>query len=82
MPGMIAMRSFHDRMVALVCALGFVLAATAMAHAGPYEDALVGFTEGSLSDTGDAIDKVVASGNRRAADVQRRAEESLHQDQR
>ena len=63
------MRSFHDRMVALVCALGFVLAATAIAHAGPYEDALVGFTEGSLSDTGDAIDKVVASGNPMAAQV-------------
>ena len=57
------MRSFHDRMVALVCALGFVLAAAAMAHAGPYEDALAGFTEGSLSDTGDAINEVVASGN-------------------
>jgi urea transport system permease protein len=66
---MIAMRSFHDRMVALVCALGFVLAATAMAHGGPYEDALVGFTEGSLSDTGDAIDNVVASGNPMAAEV-------------
>ena len=63
------MRSFHDRMVALVCALGLVLAAAAMAHAGPYEDALVGFTEGSLSDTGDAIDKVVASGNPMAAQV-------------
>jgi urea transport system permease protein len=66
---MIAMRSFHDRMVALVCALGFILAAAAMAHAGPYEDALGGFTEGSLSDTGDAIDKVVASGNPMAAEV-------------
>ena len=63
------MRSFHDRMAALVCALGFVLVAATMAHAGPYEDALVGFTEGSLSDTGDAIDKVVASGNPMAAQV-------------
>jgi urea transport system permease protein len=50
-------------MVALVCALGFVLAAAGAVHAGPYEDALVGFTEGSLSDTGKAIGKVVASGN-------------------
>jgi urea transport system permease protein len=63
------MRSFHDRMLAFVCALGFVIAATAMAHAGPYEDALAGFTEGSLSDTGEAIDKVVASGNPLAAQV-------------
>ncbi len=63
------MRSLHGRMVALVCALGFVLAAVAMAHAGPYEDALAGFTEGSLSDTGDAINKVVASGNPLAAQV-------------
>ena len=63
------MRNFRDRMVALVCALGFVIASAAMAQAGPYEDALAGFTEGSLSDTGDAIDKIVASGNplRRAA---------------
>jgi urea transport system permease protein len=69
MPGMIAMRSFHDRMVALVCALGIVFAVTATAHAGPYEDALVGFTEGSLSDTGEAINKVVASGSPLAAQV-------------
>ncbi len=57
------MRIFYDRMVALVCALGFVLAAAGAVHAGPYEDALVGFTEGSLSDTGEAIGKVVASGS-------------------
>jgi urea transport system permease protein len=63
------MRSFHSRMVALVYALGFVLAAATMAHAGPYEDALAGFTEGSLSDTGDAINRVVASGNPLAAKV-------------
>ena len=37
--------------------------AGAGAHAGPYEDALAGFTQGSLSDTGEAIDKVIASGN-------------------
>jgi urea transport system permease protein len=60
---MIGMRSLHDRIVALVCALGIVLAGAVTAHAGPYEDALPGFTEGSLSDTGDAIEKVFASGN-------------------
>ena len=70
------MRSFHDRMVALVCALGFVLAAAAMAHAGPYEDALAGFTEGSLSDTGDAINKVAASGNPLAAQLLQAAEDA------
>ncbi len=63
------MRNFHGRMVALVCALGFVIASAAMAHDGPYEDALAGFTEGSLSDTGDAINKVVASGDPRAANL-------------
>ena len=46
-----------------------VLCATASAQAGPYEDALPGFTEGSLSDTGEAIEKVVASGNPLAASL-------------
>jgi urea transport system permease protein len=71
-----AMRSLHDRVLAFVCALGFVVAATAMAHAGPYEDALVGFTEGSLSDTGDAIDKVAASGNPLAAPLLQAAKDA------
>ena len=57
------MRCFYDRILALVFALGLVIAGAMAAHAGPYEDALVGFTEGSLHDTGEAIDKVVASGN-------------------
>jgi urea transport system permease protein len=62
------MRKLYDRIGAFVLALAMLLAASA-AHAGPYEDALVGFTQGSLSDTGDAIDAVVASGNPRAAEV-------------
>jgi urea transport system permease protein len=57
------MRCFRDRMVAFVFAIGLILAGAMAAHAGPYEDALAGFTEGSLHDTGEAIDKVVASGN-------------------
>jgi urea transport system permease protein len=61
------MRKFYDRIVALVCALGFVLIFAGLAHAGPYEDALPGFTEGSLSDTADAIGKVAASGSPLAA---------------
>ena len=56
------MRSFCDRTLALVCAVIFVLAAGAV-RAGPYEDALAGFTEGSLSDTAEAIGKVVESGS-------------------
>jgi len=70
------MRSFHDRMLALLCALGLLLAAAATAHAGAYEDALSGFTEGSLSDTGEAIDKVVASGSPMAAQVLSAAEDA------
>jgi urea transport system permease protein len=61
------MRICYDRIVALVFALGLLLSAAASAQAGPYEDALPGFTEGSLSDTGEAIEKVVASGNPLAA---------------
>jgi urea transport system permease protein len=60
------MRKLYDRFGAIVFALAVLLAAVA-AHAGPYEDALVGFTQGSLSDTGDAIDAVVASGSPQAA---------------
>ena len=48
-------------------AVASVVAPPRLAHAGPYEDALAGFTEGSLSDTGDAIDAVAASGNPLAA---------------
>jgi urea transport system permease protein len=48
-------------LLAFAVALGSLLTGTA--YAGPYEDALVGFTQGSLSDTGQAIQKVVASGN-------------------
>src|ERR1700690_3492607 len=61
------MRNFCDRIGALVCALSFVLAFAGLAHAGPYEDALAGFTEGSLSDTAEAIAKVAESGSPLAA---------------
>jgi len=63
------MRRFYDRVLALVCALGLLLAATANASAGAYEDALVGFTEGSMSDTGQAINRVAESGNPLAASL-------------
>ena len=61
------MRSFCDRMLALVLLLGLMCAAAASVQAGPYEDALPGFTEGSLSDTAEATDKVAASGSPLAA---------------
>jgi urea transport system permease protein len=61
------MRKLYDRLGAFVFALAMLLVAGTAAHAGPYEDALVGFTQGSLSDTGDAINAVVASGNPLAA---------------
>ena len=63
------MRGVYRRLLAFVCAFGVLLAAAGLAHAGPYEDALAKFTEGSLSDTGDGINGVVASGNPLAADV-------------
>ena len=63
------MRNVCDRLIAFVLALGLLAGALSAAHAGPYEDALAGFTEGSLSDTGDAISGVVASGNPLAAQV-------------
>jgi urea transport system permease protein len=59
------MRKLYDRFGAFVFAL-LMLLAPVVAHAGPYEDALVGFTQGTISDTGDAIDAVVASGNPQA----------------
>jgi len=63
------MRSCCDRIVAFVFVLAVLVAGAVNAHAGAFEDALVGFTEGSLSDTGDAINKVAESGSDRAAPV-------------
>jgi urea transport system permease protein len=57
------MRSFYDRTLALVFSVALLLVAVTSVQAGSYEDALLGFTEGSLSDTGNAINGVVASGN-------------------
>jgi urea transport system permease protein len=62
------MSKLCDRFGAFVCAL-VILLVVVPAHAGPYEDALAGFAQGSLSDTGDAIDAVVASGNPQAASL-------------
>ncbi len=63
------MCNFTDRVRAFVFAVGLLIAAVAPVQAGPYEDALVGFTEGSLSDTAEAINALAASGNPLAATV-------------
>ena len=56
------------RLSIFVCFL-LALVVGGAAKAGPYEDALKGFTEGSISDTGDAIAGVVASGDPLAKSV-------------
>jgi urea transport system permease protein len=63
------MRFIREPLIAALCFLGLVLVGPAPAHAGPYEDALTGFTGDSYSDTGAAIDAVAASGHARAATV-------------
>jgi urea transport system permease protein len=65
LPGRNAMHSFYDRIVALVFVVGFLFAGATAAHAGAYEDALVGFTTDSFGDTADAIDALAASGDPR-----------------
>ena len=57
------MRASYDRIIALVIALGLLVAGAGFAHAGPYEDALAGFTTDDFSDTADAVNAVVASGS-------------------
>jgi urea transport system permease protein len=71
--GIIGMRVFSDRFIALVPALllslGVLAAAMTAARAGPYEDALLLFTADSFADTTEGINGVVASGNPLAATV-------------
>jgi urea transport system permease protein len=69
MPGLIGMRSFCDRFIALVLALGMLAAAMTGAQAGPYEDALSRFTADSFDETIEGINGVAASGNALAAPV-------------
>jgi urea transport system permease protein len=57
------MRFYRDRAIACLLACLLVLAGAMAAHAASYAEAVKGFAEGSLSDTGDAIEAVVASGN-------------------
>ena len=63
------MRSVYDHIVALFVAVGLMAAVVTSAHAGAYEDALVGFTADSFGDTVDSIEALTASGDPRAAAV-------------
>jgi urea transport system permease protein len=63
------MSHLYGRLVAFVFAVGFLVAVTAPAFAGPYEDALTGFTTDSFGDTDTAISGIAASGNPTAATV-------------
>ena len=60
------MRNFCDRVRTLVLVVGFLTISMALTHAGPYEDALVGFTSDSFSDTADTIEAITATGDPRA----------------
>ena len=59
------MHRFHERIVALVFAVGLLFVAATVANAGAYEDALIGFTTDSFGDTADAIDALTSSGDPR-----------------
>jgi urea transport system permease protein len=61
------MHILYDRIIALVLVLVLLAAGAGLAYAGPYEDALAGFTTDDFSDTADAINAVVASGSPLAA---------------
>src|SRR5664279_4285696 len=63
---MVEMRRFCFCYLILALIAG-VLAFTPAAHAGPYEEALPGFTTDDFSDTADSINAVVASANPLAA---------------
>jgi len=59
----------YERIIALVFALGLLLAGALGANAQSYETALAGFTKDSFNDTDSAITAVAASGNPLALDV-------------
>jgi urea transport system permease protein len=62
LPGISAMRR-RDGAIAFVFACALLIVATIGAYAASYAEAVKGFAEGSLSDTGEAIEAVVASGD-------------------
>jgi urea transport system permease protein len=57
------MRVFCDRLIALVFAIGMLVGGIGIGHAGPYEDALAGFTTDEFSDTADSVTAVATSGS-------------------
>ena len=63
------MHVLRERVIALVTALGMLLAAGAGARAESFDDALAGFAADSYGDTEKAIEAIAASGNPRAAIV-------------
>ncbi len=52
-----------DRLRAAVLSLCLIVAFAVPAHAGPFEDAVAKFANDDYSDTADAVDAIVASGN-------------------
>jgi len=63
------LRALLSRLLFAAVALAVVHLAPQPALAGPYEDAVAQFSAGSFSDTEEAIGKLVASGNPRAATI-------------
>jgi urea transport system permease protein len=61
------MSKTYERVLALVFAIGLLVGAAGLAHAGPYEEALEKFTTDDFADTADAITAVATSGNPFAA---------------
>src|ERR1700737_413260 len=66
--GIYQMRSY-ERLIAVVFALGLLLAGAFSANAQGYDAALAGFTQDSFNDTDSAISAVAASGNTLALKV-------------
>jgi urea transport system permease protein len=63
------MSKTYERILALVFAIGLLVGAAGLAHAGPYEEALEKFTTDDFADTADAITAVATSGNPLAASL-------------
>src|SRR5437588_5749641 len=61
--------SLYERIIAVVFALGLLLAGALCANAQDYEAALAGFTKDSFNDTDTAIGAVAASGSPLALQV-------------
>jgi urea transport system permease protein len=63
------MRVHYDRIIAFAFILGLLLVSASHAYAGPYEDALPGFTTDEFDDTINSVNAVVASGDPLAAQL-------------